>query len=156
MVRSGYASVSASSVSSCRRQSGEGRGIRPYRRARLERSSAGRLGSSRIPWGDWRANVCQEVDSVDELHGEEPKLAVGNQVVEGHQIGMGDISQGAELLLEAEQRRGVRPLHGLERDLSVASAVVSLVDDSHAAAAHLAQDHIAHPRQVLFRDRVQR
>ena len=112
--------------------------------------------SSASPGATGERTYVRKSTPVDELHGEEPKLAVGNQVVEGHQVGVGNISQGAELLLEAEQRRGVRPLHGLERDSSVASAVVGLVDDSHAAAAHLAEDHIAHPRQVLFRDGVQR
>ena len=110
----------------------------------------------RIPRNDRRANVCQEVDAFDQLHGEEPTLAVGNQVVEGHQVGVGNVGQGAKFLLEAKQRHGVRPLDGLERDSLVAFAVIGLVDDSHAAAAQLAQDHIAHQRQVLLRYRVQR
>ncbi len=140
-MRSGYASVSASSVASSAPPG-------------VWKSSPVTLVPSPGATGE-RTYVRKSIP-VDELHGEEPKLAVGNQVVEGHQIGVGNIGQGAELLLEAEQRRGVRPLHRLERDSSVASAVVSLVDDSHAAAAHLAEDHIAEPRQVLFRDGVQR
>ena len=51
---------------------------------------------------DHRANMHQEINSVDELHGEKPAMAVGDQIIEGHRIGVGNTGQCAELLLEAE------------------------------------------------------
>ena len=54
---------------------------------------------------------------------------------------MGQVGQGAELVLEAEEGRGVGPLHGLQRD-DLVPRRSGPVDDPHAAAAQLAEDLI--------------
>ena len=74
----------------------------------LERPAVRRHGiavslSLRIFWAKRLTNMCKKVDAVDELHGIEPKPSVGNQVVEGNQVGVSNISQGTELVLEAKQ-----------------------------------------------------
>ena len=53
---------------------------------------------------------------------------------------MGHVEEGAELLLETVQRRPVDALHGLQRDVGPAPAVMGPVHDAHAAAAQLVED----------------
>jgi hypothetical protein len=55
--------------------------------------------------------------------------------VQRHQVGVGDVGQRPELLLEAVDRAGPRPQQGLERHGRVLFAVVGLVDDAHPAIA---------------------
>ena len=53
---------------------------------------------------------------------------------------MGDVEQGAELVLEPQQRGRADAVHGLERDGAAAPAIKRAVDSAHAAAAQHAQD----------------
>ena len=81
------------------------------------------------------ADVLEEVHPIEQLHGEEPVLAVGDQLIERDEMGMGDAQEGAKLLLEAEDRGGAGPAHHLEGDRAAALAVVRAEDDTHPAAA---------------------
>ena len=53
---------------------------------------------------------------------------------------MGDVGEGAELVLEAVQRCGVHALHGLESDRHVAHFVVGFVYHPHATRSKAAHD----------------
>ncbi len=86
------------------------------------------------------AHIFQETHPVDEFHHDEPNSPVRDQLVEAHQVGMGDIGDAAELALEALQRRRSEPLHRLQGHNLTTRPVESAVDDSHAAMAYLAQD----------------
>ena len=81
------------------------------------------------------AYVVQEAHPVDVLHHDEPLAAVGDELVEGHQIRVGDVQQGAEFLLEPGDRGGVDLPHRLHRDRHPVPEVAGPVDDPHAAAA---------------------
>ncbi len=48
-----------------------------------------------------RAHVTAEIESRNELHGEKPGAAVGDQIVEPHQVAVRDAGQRAKLLFEA-------------------------------------------------------
>jgi len=47
-------------------------------------------------------DVIEEVDTLDQLHGEEPVQAITCQLVEGDEVGVVQPGQTAELLLEAQ------------------------------------------------------
>ena len=53
---------------------------------------------------------------------------------------MGDVEQGAELVLEPQERGRADAVEGLERDRVTAPAVKRAVNSAHAAAAQHAQD----------------
>ena len=63
--------------------------------------------------------------------------------MERHQVGMRHVGQGPELLLEAEDGRGIGLLQGLQGHRHAALLVERPVDDSHATTAELAFDAIA-------------
>ena len=49
------------------------------------------------------ADVGQEVAAVHQLHREEPAILDGKELVEVHEVGMRDVAERAELLLEPDQ-----------------------------------------------------
>ena len=53
-------------------------------------------------------NITQEIHPLHQFHGKEPMFALGAEFVEGDEVGMVNIGQGAELVLEAVER--ARPL----------------------------------------------
>ncbi len=66
---------------------------------------------------------------------------------------MRHVGQGAELLLETEDRRGIGALEGLEGDRHATLFVERAVDDAHAATPQLVLDAIAtEPLQSVGRD----
>ena len=126
--------------------------------ARLRRTGAGRargsstVSSSSRPAGDATAaaalngggafslEVRKERNAVHELHREEPLLAVAHELVELGQVGMGQVGERAEFLLEAVDRGGVRLLEHLERDGRAALAIEGLVDRAEGAGPQAALD----------------
>ena len=70
------------------------------------------------------ANMLEEAYALEQLHDEEPILPVGDQLVEGDEIGVGDAQEGAKLVLEAQDRRGAGAVHDLEGDRAAALAVI--------------------------------
>ena len=84
-----------------------------------------------------------EIDPFDELHGEKPARTVRGQLMERHQVGMRHVGQGPELLLEAENGRGIGPLQGLQGHRHAVLLVERPVNHSHATTAELAFDAIA-------------
>ena len=117
-----------------RRGVGRGREVAPGEAARWRRA----------------ADVVQEADALDALHGEEPLLAVREQLVQRDEVGVRDVGQGAELVLEAIERAvGVGPQH-LQRDPRVALAVERFVDDAEGARTQPPLDHEpVRPREGL-------
>ena len=79
--------------------------------------------------------MIEEGDAVDELHREEPLVAVREQLVQGHEVGMGDVGQGPELLLEAIERAPGADPQRLEGDVGVALPVQDFVDDAEGPGA---------------------
>ncbi len=77
--------------------------------------------------------VIDEVDALDQLHGEEPVAVDVVQLVEPHQVAVLEIGGGAELGLEPVERARVDEPQGLERDQRVALAIERLVHDAHPA-----------------------
>ena len=84
--------------------------------------------------------VVNEVDAVDQFHGEEALFVVDEQLIEAHEIRMRHIGEDAELLLQPKQVGGTAPAEGLERDGFVAKGVVHFVDHAHPAGAQASDD----------------
>ena len=82
-----------------------------------------------------RSHVLQKLTAPHQLHREVPLVPLPEQLVQGHEIAMGDIGEGAEFALEAIDGGGVGPAQSLQGDDFVAVAVPDLVDDPHAAGA---------------------
>jgi hypothetical protein len=61
------------------------------------------------------------------------------QLVEGHQVGVAQIGQAAELVLESGEMDRGQLAQRLERDAGAALAVEGLVDLAHAALAEQAE-----------------
>ena len=80
----------------------------------------------------------EEVDAVDELHDDEPRLAIGDELVEHHEIRMREIGERAELALEPEEPAGIGMAEELQRDAGVPLRVERLVDDTEPAGAEAA------------------
>jgi hypothetical protein len=81
------------------------------------------------------AHPGDEVDPLDQLHGEEPLVPRRHQLVQRRQVRVTDVGQAAELALEAVQRGRVAVAQGLERDGARPLAVVRLIDHAHPAGA---------------------
>ena len=82
--------------------------------------------------------------ALDELHGEKPLVAVGDELPERDEVAVVDVLQRAKLALEAQQGLRAVParaqaLQGLEGDARVALAVEGLEDHAHAPLAQRAQ-----------------
>ncbi len=92
------------------------------------------VGARRGAGADVGAEVLEEAAALDQLHREEP-LVAREQVIEGDQVGVDDVGEGAELVLEAVRVDAVDVAHGLERDLGLLDPVVDPVHDAHAAGA---------------------
>ena len=60
-------------------------------------------GKARSPSRRSTTDVGQEVAAVHQLHREEPAILDGEELVEVHKIGMRDVAECAELLLEPDQ-----------------------------------------------------
>ena len=87
------------------------------------------------------ADVGQRVAALDELHREEPALAVAEELVELHQVRVREVGERAELLLEAVERARRRAASSVfSATRGVALAVERLVDDAEAARAEAAPD----------------
>src|SRR5438046_22124 len=74
--------------------------------------------SQRSPIRDAGAYVIHEVDSVDQLHGEEAVVVGDHQVVQANQVRVHDTGQDSELLLEAVEIVRAARRQPLQRDLS--------------------------------------
>src|SRR6185436_20710001 len=83
-------------------------------------------------------DVGEEVHAVDELHREEPLLAVGRELEQRAQVRMRDVRERPKLLLEAVEGLRRHAAQRLQRNEAVALAVVRLVDDSESARAEAA------------------
>jgi len=78
-------------------------------------------------------DILQEVGPFHELHGEEPTVPVREELPEADEIGMDHLFEGAELLLESVEGRGIEVLDGLECNDQVTLTIERFVDDAHAA-----------------------
>ncbi len=105
----------------------------------------------RAPRSESRAagGVRQEVRSRNELHREEDAIGVRREeLVQAHEIGVLDIREPPELLLEEVQGGRVPAEQRLYGGLLPALSIVDLVDDAHSApsdAAHDLEASVARP-----------
>src|SRR6266702_1497871 len=81
------------------------------------------------------AQVLEESDPVYQLHGVEPVVVPGHQLVERDKIRVHHVGEGAEFLLQTVDGGGVRPQQRLQCDNFVALAVLGGVHDTHPAGA---------------------
>ena len=90
-----------------------------------------------------RSDVAEKVLSIDQVHREEPAIAVDFQALHADEIGMVDFREPPELLAEAIELVGVDLLaiaagqQRLERHAVVGLGVLRFVDDPHAALTEL-------------------
>ena len=89
------------------------------------------------------AQVFVEWTTMDELHREKPLVALVHELVEADQVWVADVSQLAELVLEAIDVERVRFADRLEGNAGPALTVEGLVDDPHSSLAKLALDQVA-------------
>jgi hypothetical protein len=89
--------------------------------------------------------VGEQVVAVEQLHREEARIAVDDEIVERDQVGMREVGEAAELALELVDLLDVGVRDGLERDTLTALAVLRFIDHSHAPRADAA-DHLVSPR----------
>jgi hypothetical protein len=87
-----------------------------------------------------RADPAEEVDAVDELHGDEPVVALADQLAQADQVHVVHVGERAELLLEAEQRVRLELAQHLEGHAAAVGVIDRLVDDAHAAGADPPED----------------
>ena len=111
------------------------RDVERRRRARVERRRRRSDGGVRVP-----AHVREPVDALDELHREEPVVAVRPEVVELHEVRVVHVGERAELRLEAVERRRVEAREELQRDVRSTFAVEHLVDRAEAPFAERANE----------------
>ncbi len=83
------------------------------------------------------AHPLDEVDTLDELHREEPLIRGGDELVEHDQVRVRHVGERAKLLLHPVHRAGVHPRQHLERDVRPAFPVVGAIDDTHPAPTEL-------------------
>ena len=91
-------------------------------------------------------DVVEEIDALDQVHGEEPLVAVDLEAMQPDQVGMAEVGGRAEFPLEAVQSRAVHLRQHLQGDAVAAVHVDGLEDDAHAAPPQLAdQAKVAEP-----------
>ena len=79
------------------------------------------------------ANVRDEVDPSDEVHGQEPPVVLADELAQGHEVGVLHLLHRAKLALQARQVFGARVPQRLERHPRSPLSVERLVDDAHSA-----------------------
>jgi hypothetical protein len=118
----------------------EPNGRRHLLRMRMRHAHDGRR-RPRFGAGARLANVRQEIGAVDELHREKDVVVLGHhEFVETHEVGVMNVGQSPELLLEAEERRRGEFAQTLDRDDLTAFVIERLVDDAHPALADATYD----------------
>ncbi len=126
----GRALLGASACARARPLHGGVDGRRPRGRGRAGRGR--RRGRRRAPGA---ADPGEEVRAVDALHGEEPQVVLAAQLVERHQVGVGDARDRAKLGLEAEQALRGHAAERLEGDPDAVLPLDRVVDLAHPALA---------------------
>ncbi len=94
--------------------------------------------SSSLTVGGWSAtgaHVTEKVDSIDDFHREKPCTLIFDQFVQGRQIAMDYVRQGAKFLFEKVERTGVDARQRLEGEAHLAFAIERFVHDPHSAGA---------------------
>ena len=91
----------------------------------------------RFPAGRARrpADPAAEIDALDQLHGEEPAVLIGNQLVEGDQVRVGDVGEGAKLVLEPVEPGGIESLQRLQGDFAPMGEVPGAIHHPHRPRA---------------------
>jgi hypothetical protein len=84
------------------------------------------------------AHPLDEAAAAYQLHGEEPLVAIGQQLVQRHQVAMAQIGERSKLPLEEIERVGIEPLEGLEGQGELPLTIEGLIDDTKPALADAA------------------
>jgi hypothetical protein len=91
-------------------------------------------------------HVAQEVGAGHQLHREEPFVVLAEELVQGNEVRVTDVGEGAKLAFEAEQGIGRELVELLEGYGRGALPVVRLVDNAEAAGTEAAlQDEAVGP-----------
>ena len=80
-----------------------------------------------------------EVATPQEVHREEPRVRITKELVQGHQVRVGDIRKSSELVLKPVQALGITAGEGFQRDRLPTLLIEGFVDGSHAALAQRAK-----------------
>jgi len=119
----------------------------PLRMSCVGRSGQGLDQLRRLAWRQRLSlQACRQAAALDPFHGEERPPFVLADLVDLHDVGMPHTSGQLRLQSEARHLLGggeVAEEHHLQRSRPVQTQVMRLVDDSHAAAAHVAEDAIS-------------
>lgn len=89
--------------------------------------------------------VGEQIVAVEQLHREEARRGVDDEIVERDQVRVREIGEAAELALELVDLLDVGIGDGLERDPLAALPILGLIDHPHAACTDAA-DHLISPR----------
>ena len=87
--------------------------------------------------------IGEEVDPLDQLHRDEPVASVRDQLIQAHQVGMGDVRQCSEFILEAIEFGRAGGPHRLQGHDPIPTAIVGPIDNSHPAMAQFPEDRVA-------------
>jgi len=87
---------------------------------------------------DIGADIAEEINAVNQFHGEKPLVVLGNELVELGQIGVFDICQGAELMFEPQEAVPGDRIQGFKRQTAPALLFDDLIHGPHSATAYLA------------------
>ena len=96
-------------------------------------------------------DVVEKIDTLDELHGDEPLAVVDEQLVEGDEIRMREVGEGAKLALEAKEGLDVAVAQRLQSDGAARLPIERAVDDAEAARSEAAFDlETLRPAELLL------
>jgi len=117
-----------------------GRDQRGSVRARIEDDGREAARRGRRGCRERRADPGEKVPPVDELHREKPRIALREELVQLHDVGVADVGERAKLALESQERGGIEARHHLQRDDFTPLDVAHAMHDAHAALAEVALD----------------
>ena len=96
-----------------------------------------------------RAGGFEEIHTFDELHDEMRNFIAGAEAVDGDDVGMADLREGASFLHEAGADGRVLAetfTKSLDGDLAIQAFILSEQDAAHSAGADFSQDGVAGER----------
>ena len=86
------------------------------------------------------AHVREPISAFHELHREEPRPVLLEQLVEADEVRVREILDGAKFALQGNDRVGFMNAHGLQRQTRIALAIPDLEDEASAALPDTRQD----------------
>ncbi len=75
----------------------------------------------------------EQINALDQFHGEEPALTVGEQIPKSNHVRVADVRGRTELFLEPAEQGWLQTRKQLERNPKAQLSILGLVDDTHAS-----------------------